>query len=154
MNVIIRNAERRDAKTIAQCNAAMAKETEHLELDFQRLFDGVNGLFNNPTLGFYIVAEENGLFAGQMMITYEWSDWRNGVFWWIQSVYVRPEFRSAGVFRKLYEHIIEQAKQKGNVCGIRLYVEKENERAHSVYEKLGMKRTAYDMFEVDFVIKR
>jgi ribosomal protein S18 acetylase RimI-like enzyme len=154
MSIIIRQAERRDAETIAQYNAAMAKETEHLELDVQRLLLGVNGLFDNPTLGFYTVAEENNIIVGQMMITYEWSDWRNGVFWWIQSVYVKPEFRSAGVFRKLYDHAVEKAASAGNVCGLRLYVEKENERAHHVYEKIGMKLTAYDMFEVDFVLKR
>jgi GNAT superfamily N-acetyltransferase len=154
MNITIRNAERHDAKTIAAFNAAMAEETEHLKLDGELLLRGVNGLFDNPSFGFYILAEIDGDIAGQMMVTYEWSDWRNGVFWWIQSVYVRPEFRAHGVFRALYDYVIQEAHTAGNVCGIRLYVEKENERAHHVYEKIGMSRTAYDLYENDFVLKR
>lgn len=152
--MIIRKAKLSDSKTIAEFNAAMAKETEHIQLDVDRLLLGVRGLFEKPTLGYYTVAEIDGAVVGQMMITYEWSDWRNGVFWWIQSVYVLPDFRSEGIFKKLYLHTVEEAKQAGNVCGLRLYVEKENERAHHVYEKLGMTLTAYDMYEVDFVLKR
>jgi GNAT superfamily N-acetyltransferase len=154
MTINIRKAERPDAETIASFNAAMAEETEHLQLDSQRLLLGVNGLFDNPSLGYYLFAETEGVIAGQMMITYEWSDWRNGVFWWIQSVYVKPEYRAHGVFRALYNYTINEATRGGNVCGIRLYVEKENERAHRVYEKLGMNLTAYDMYETDFVLKR
>lgn len=154
MNILIRKANRSDAETIARFNAAMAEETEHFKLDFERLLRGVNGLFDDSDKGFYLVAELNGEVVGQMMITYEWSDWRNGVFWWIQSVYVKPDFRAQGVFRKLYDNAVDMAKQAGNVCGLRLYVEKENERAHYVYEQLGMTLTKYDMYEVDFVLKR
>ena len=89
-----------------------------------------------------------------MMVSYEWSDWRNGIFWWIQSVYVLPEFRVQKIYRTLYEYAVALAKEQQNVCGLRLYVEKENERAHHVYEKLGMTLTNYDMYEVDFVLKR
>ncbi len=154
MNILIRKAERKDAAVIAHFNAAMAEETEHLKLDTARLLQGVNGLFDKTDYGFYLLAEINNEIAGQLMITYEWSDWRNGVFWWIQSVYVKPEFRAHGVFKSLYNYTVEQAKAAGNICGLRLYVEKENARAHHVYEKLGMKSTHYDMYEVDFVIMR
>ncbi len=152
--MIIRKALRTDAQTIAEFNAAMALETEHLALDTSRLLLGVEGLFDNPDKGFYLVAEHNNIIVGQMMITYEWSDWRNGIFWWIQSVYVQPEYRAQKIYRTLYEHSVALAKEQQNVCGLRLYVEKENERAHHVYEKLGMSLTNYDMYEVDFVLKR
>ena len=89
-----------------------------------------------------------------MMITYEWSDWRNSTFWWIQSVWVEPKFRRKGVFRALYQAAEERARQQGNVCGLRLYVESNNTRAAETYTKLGMKRTVYEMFEVDYVIHR
>jgi ribosomal protein S18 acetylase RimI-like enzyme len=89
-----------------------------------------------------------------MMITYEWSDWRNGVFWWIQSVYVAPAWRRQGVFRGLYRHALDQARAQGSVCGLRLYVESANEGARRTYEELGMTKTVYAMFEVDFVIQR
>jgi GNAT superfamily N-acetyltransferase len=154
MNILIRKAERTDSQTIANFNAAMAIETEHIQLDLNKLLLGVYGLFDNPMFGYYMVAEVDGTVVGQMMITYEWSDWRNGVFWWIQSVYILPEFRVNGIFKKLYLHTVEQAKTAGYVCGLRLYVEKDNERAHRVYEKLGMACTAYDMYEIDFVLKR
>ncbi|HAP35633.1 MAG TPA: GNAT family N-acetyltransferase [Bacteroidetes bacterium] len=154
MAISIRKALRTDAQTIAEFNAAMALETEHLQLDVLRLILGVNGLFDNAEKGFYLVAELNGAVVGQMMITYEWSDWRNGIFWWIQSVYVQPEYRAQKIYRTLYEHSVALAKEQQNVCGLRLYVEKENERAHHVYEKLGMSLTNYDMYEVDFVLKR
>jgi ribosomal protein S18 acetylase RimI-like enzyme len=154
MDIAIRKANRNDARAIAEFNAAMALETEHLTLDISRLLLGVEGLFNNPDKGFYLVAEHNGAVVGQMMITFEWSDWRNGIFWWIQSVYVIPQFRAQKIYRTLYEHSVGLAKEQKNVCGLRLYVEKENERAHHVYEKLGMRLTNYDMYEVDFVLKR
>jgi len=89
-----------------------------------------------------------------MMITYEWSDWRNGTFWWIQSVWVEPAFRGQGVFKALYGHVEAKARQDGGVCGLRLYVEHENTRAQETYERCGMKRTVYQMFEVDFVLQR
>lgn len=132
----------------------MAYETEHITLDRQRLASGVRALLADPSKGFYIVAEFGGRLAGQMMITYEWSDWRNGTFWWIQSVFVAPEFRQRGVFKALYRHIEDQARQEGSVCGLRLYVESENERAQRTYSNVGMRRARYDFFEVDYVIPR
>jgi len=154
MDVRIRRAAAGDAEMIARYNAAMALETEHIELDRKRLLAGVRAVLADAGKGFYLVAESADAVAGQMMVTYEWSDWRNGVFWWIQSVYVAPAWRRRGVFRSLYRHALEQARAAGNVCGLRLYVEAGNEAARRTYQELGMKKTVYEMFEVDFVIRR
>ena len=132
----------------------MALETEHLSLDLDRLRDGVHALFEQSGRGVYYVAELDGQRAGQMMITYEWSDWRNGLFWWIQSVYVEPRFRSQGVFRAVYRHVEKLARTTPGVCGLRLYVENSNSQAQEIYQRLGLQRTAYQMFEVDFVLGR
>lgn len=149
---VVRPATPADAEFLVRGNAAMALETEHLSLDLDRLRDGVHALFEDPARGIYYVAEVGGRRAGQMMITYEWSDWRNGVFWWIQSVWVEPEFRGQGVFRALYGHVNGLAKSTAGVCGLRLYVEKDNHRAQQTYKEVGMRRTDYEMFEVDFVL--
>ena len=154
MTLTIRKAEPRDAETVARFNTAMALETEHLQLDPVRVRAGVEGLLAGQSRGFYLLAESEGRVAGQLMITYEWSDWRNGVFWWIQSVYVDQDYRRLGVFRQLYRRVEELAVQAGDVCGIRLYVERENHRAQDVYRKLGMKPTAYEVYETDYVIQR
>ncbi len=154
MPVTIRPAALADAETIAAYNAAMARETEHLELDPPRLHSGVRAVLADPSKGFYLVAEQAGRVIGQMMVTFEWSDWRNGVFWWIQSVYVHPEFRGQGVFKQLYRHVEDRARSDGGVCGLRLYVEKENRNAQRTYQRLGMAKTSYDVYEVDFVIRR
>jgi GNAT superfamily N-acetyltransferase len=150
--VIVRPATPADAEFLVRGNASMALETEHLSLDLDRLRDGVHALFEDPARGVYYVAELGRRRAGQMMITYEWSDWRNGVFWWIQSVWVEPEFRGRGVFKALYAHVEGLARQTSGVCGLRLYVERGNVRAQSTYERVGMKRTVYEIFEVDFVL--
>ncbi|MGH9722083.1 MAG: GNAT family N-acetyltransferase [Bryobacteraceae bacterium] len=152
--VQIRRATLPDAGMIAEFNAAMALETEHLRLDASRLLAGVEGLLADPAKGFYLVAERDGQIAGQMMITFEWSDWRNGTFWWIQSVYVRTQFRGQGVFRALYDHIERLARKTDGICGLRLYVEQTNRRAQATYERSGMQRCDYKMYEVDFVIRR
>ena len=154
MSIHIRPAALSDAETIAAYNAAMARETEHLELDQERLLEGVRAVLRDSSKGLYWVAEIDGRVIGQMMITFEWSDWRNGVFWWIQSVYVHPDFRNRGVFRELYGFVAEKARSAGDVCGLRLYVERENQRAQRTYERLGMKKTSYDAYEIDFVIRR
>jgi GNAT superfamily N-acetyltransferase len=151
---IIRRAEAGDAAQIASFNAAMALETEHITLDPARLLKGVEAVLRDPTKGFYILAIVDGRTVGQLMITYEWSDWRNGVFWWIQSVYVLPEFRKHGVFTQLYRFIEQEARRDESVCGIRLYVERENTRAQATYKKMGMQETVYKMFETDFVLNR
>lgn len=152
--ITVRAARREDAEFLVRGNAEMALETEHLSLDLDRLREGVHALFDDPSRGLYWIAEVEGRRAGQMMITYEWSDWRNGSFWWIQSVYVVPAFRSQGVFRSLYRHVENLARNDGGVCGLRLYVEQENSRAQATYEKCGMSATVYRMFEADFVIRR
>ena len=151
----IRPAGLGDAGTIAAFNAAMARETEHLDLDPVRLRAGVEAVLGDPVKGFYLLAEAGGgRIVGQLMITFEWSDWRNGNFWWIQSVYVDTAARGTGVYRNLYEHVRREAAQAGNVCGLRLYVERDNTRAQEVYRRQGMQPTAYQMYEVDFVIGR
>jgi GNAT superfamily N-acetyltransferase len=151
---LIRRAEAGDAAQIASFNAAMAIETEHMTLDPARLLKGVESVLVDSTKGFYLLAIIDGRVAGQLMITYEWSDWRNGVFWWIESVYVLPEFRKRGVFTRLYRFIEQEAERDDSVCGIRLYVERENIRAQATYQKMGMHETVYKMYETDFVLKR
>jgi GNAT superfamily N-acetyltransferase len=152
--IAVRVATPADAEFLVRGNAAMALETEHLSLDLDRLRDGVHALFEQPGRGVYYVAELDGQRAGQMMITYEWSDWRNGLFWWIQSVYVEPRFRSQGVFRAIYRHVEKLARTTPGVCGLRLYVENSNSQAQEIYQRLGLQRTAYQMFEADFVLGR
>lgn len=151
---VIRPATPADAEFLVRGNAAMALETEHLSLDLDRLRDGVHALFEDPARGVYYIAQIDGRRAGQMMITYEWSDWRNGVFWWIQSVWVEPRFRGRGVFTALYSHVDLLARSTPGVCGLRLYVEQDNERAQRTYERVGMRRTPYQMFEVDLVLPK
>ena len=143
----IRLARRADAQAIADFNAAMALETEGKRLLPEVIGAGVRSLLRNPQAGFYVVAEEHNQVVAALMITNEWSDWRNGTFWWIQSVYVRPEFRRQGVYRQLYRHIQKLAKANPRVCGFRLYVERDNRRAQKTYRSLGMAKTHYLVFE-------
>jgi len=143
----IRKANSKDAESIIQFNIAMAMETENKTLKREEIEPGVHGLFQKPEYGFYVVAESEGNVVGSLMITYEWSDWRNGLFWWIQSVYVIPEFRRKGVYKKMYLTIKAMAKDKPDVCGFRLYVEKENTNAQKTYAALGMDETHYKMYE-------
>jgi ribosomal protein S18 acetylase RimI-like enzyme len=152
--ISVRPATLEDAEFLVRGNAQLALETEDLSLDIDRLRSGVHGMFDDPARGFYLIAEVNRTRAGQMMITYEWSDWRNGVFWWIQSVYTVPELRRRGVFRALYAEAEALAQQRDAVCGLRLYVDVHNERAQAAYRRCGMHETAYRMFEVDNVIPR
>ena len=148
--VHIRRAEPADFGFIVESNIAMALETEELALDEARVRAGVGAVLADSALGFYLIAEIDGSPAGQLMVTYEWSDWRNGLFWWIQSVYVRPEHRRRGVYRALHRHIADEAEAVGGVCGIRLYVEQDNTTAQQVYESLDMYRTRYQMYEIEF----
>ena len=142
----IRLATPADAGVLIEFNAAMALETEGKELLPDVIGAGVRSLLGNPAAGFYLLAEEDSA-VGSLMITKEWSDWRNGTFWWIQSVYVRPRFRRQGVYKNLYRHVQELASKDRAVCGFRLYVERENERAQATYSALGMKQTHYLVFE-------
>ncbi len=143
----IRKAELRDAATIAAFNSAMALETEDKVLLPERVDAGVLRLMNDPSLGFYLVAQQQDRVVGCLMVTNEWSDWRNGLFWWIQSVYVQPDARRQGVYRRLYDFIRGMAKADPGICGFRLYVEKENTAAQRTYGSLGMERTDYLVYE-------
>ncbi len=152
--VSVRPATLDDAEFLVRGNAQLAFETEDLSLDIDRLRRGVRAIFDDPARGFYLIAEVEGARVGQMMITYEWSDWRNGAFWWIQSVYTVPEVRRRGVFRALYAHAEALARQRDSVCGLRLYVDVHNRRAQETYRRCGMQETGYRMFEVDHVLPR
>ncbi|REL38957.1 N-acetyltransferase [Rhodohalobacter sp. SW132] len=145
--ISIRKATADDAESIAEFNIAMAMETEQKKLERDGIEPGVKALFDHPEYGFYLVAESGDEIIGSLMVTKEWSDWRNGLFWWIQSVYVIPEFRRRGVYRAMYEKVKQLADQAETVCGFRLYVEKENTVAQQTYLSLGMKETHYKMFE-------
>ena len=147
LELTFRRAGESDADTIAAFNAAMALETEGKALIPEVIGAGVRRLIGMPSLGFYIVAEYAGQVVACLMITNEWSDWRNGLFWWIQSVYVKRGFRRQGVYRRMYEHVRSLAQSDTAVCGFRLYVEKENETAHATYSSLGMKETDYLLYE-------
>jgi GNAT superfamily N-acetyltransferase len=154
----IRLARLEDAATIASFSAAMALETEGRRLDLDRLYEGTLAILNSPEHGFFMVAElgpaDDRQLLGQLMITYEWSDWRNGVFWWIQSVYVDPAWRRQSVFRRMHQTVMATAKTNQNVCGVRLYVEENNSVAQAVYRKVGLTPSSYAIFETDFVLAR
>jgi ribosomal protein S18 acetylase RimI-like enzyme len=145
--VQIRRAQAADADVIASFNIAMAHETEGKRLLPEVVGRGVRRLIAEPALGFYLVAETGGEVVAVLMITTEWSDWRNGRFWWLQSVYVRPAWRRRGVFRALYAHVTAAAAAEPDVCGFRLYVERENRAAQATYRALGMHETDYLLLE-------
>ena len=144
--MIFRLAAAHDAAVLTEFNAAMALETEGKHLLPEVVGAGVRSLLANPESGFYMVAEQDGV-VGSLMITKEWSDWRNGSFWWIQSVYVRPAWRRQGVYKRLYRHVQELAAKDPAVCGFRLYVERANRQAQTTYRALGMSETHYLVFE-------
>ena len=147
---VVRLAKRNDVDVIADFNISMAMETEDKELDRDVVRKGVRGLFDRGDYGFYVVAEIDEVVVGSLMITYEWSDWRAGLFWWIQSVYVRPEYRQKGVFREMYGFLKKTAERERGVCGFRLYVEKSNTAAQSTYERLGLGEIYYRVYEEAF----
>lgn len=146
-SVSIRDGVPEDAPIIVTFNRAMARETEAVELPLDRATAGVEGLFLHPHYGFYLVAEVNGELVGSLMITFEWSDWRNGVIWWIQSVYVKPEWRRRGIYRSLYQAVKQRAAAQKQVRGFRLYVESNNQAAQRTYTALGMTPAPYGIFE-------
>jgi ribosomal protein S18 acetylase RimI-like enzyme len=148
MAVTIRRGEPRDATAIAEFNRRMAWETEHKHLDPNVLARGVGRVFADPARGFYLIAEADGEVVGQLMVTFEWSDWRDGWFWWVQSVYVRDNCRRQGVFKALYAELMANARSTGDVAGVRLYVERDNERAQATYRRLGMGDAGYLVWEV------
>jgi GNAT superfamily N-acetyltransferase len=142
-----RRAVPAEARLLAEFQLAMAAETESLDLDPPTVLAGTQAVFADPARGQYYVAESGGQIVGSLLITFEWSDWRNGVIWWIQSVYVLPEHRRRGVYAGLYRHLCQLAAAAPDVRGIRLYVDQRNHRAQAVYERLGMNGEHYRVFE-------
>ncbi len=147
MPLTIRRASPTDAPLVVEFNRLLAQESEGKALDPAMLAAGVAAGLADPRKSVYFVAEEDGFPVGQIMYTTEWSDWRNGWFWWIQSVYVRHEARRRGVFRALFEHVLQAARADPQVIGLRLYVERENKVARETYQQLGMKAAGYEVFE-------
>lgn len=150
MQVQIRDARQSDAGVITAFNTRMARETENRELDQRLTGPGVEAVLADSAKGRYWVAEAEGNIVGQIMVTWEWSDWRNGRMWWIQSVYVAPACRRQGIFARLYRHVESLARADNQVCGLRLYVENDNVRAQQTYLALGMTRPGYQVMETDF----
>ena len=146
----LREATPDDAATIADFNSAMARETEGKALEPERIGPGVAALLDDGHKGRYWVAESHGRVVGQIMVTYEWSDWRNATIWWIQSVYIHPDHRRQGVFTALYRHVEDIARRADSVCGLRLYVERGNRRAQETYAALGMSKDNYLVMESMF----
>ncbi len=145
--ITVRRAEVGDADVIIEFNRAMALETEGIVLRQETSARGVMAPFANPHLGFYLVAEADGAIVGSLMITTEWSDWRAGDFWCVQSVYVRPDYRRRGVYRSLYRAVQGLGRADPDVCGFRLYTELDNIAAQKTYKALGMEQLDYMMFE-------
>ena len=143
----VRFATSEDAATITRFNQAMALETEDKVLADEVIGTGVRTLMQNPRDGFYVVAVVEGVIAASLMVTSEWSDWRNGFFWWIQSVYVERAYRRRGLYSAMYWFVKNEGVKRSDVCGFRLYVEQENVSAQKTYEYLGMARTAYILYE-------
>ena len=151
MNYRIRAAVAADIDLLARFNHAMAKESEDKPLDLDRLKAGLARLFERPADGHYLIAEAaRDTPAGALMLTFEWSDWRNGRFWWIQSVYVAPQFRRQGVYRALHDHVRIAARADTECCGLRLYVERDNTGAQATYLNMGMVETHYRLYEEEF----
>ena len=146
----VRPAQPRDLDALVAFNAAMARETEDKALDPAVLRAGIAAVLADPARGFYLVAECDGAVAGCLMITHEWSDWRNGDWWWIQSVYVHEAFRRRGVYRALHAETERRARATPEVIGLRLYVERENAHAQRTYAALGMTPTSYEIYAIQF----
>src|SRR5262245_41630116 len=147
MPPVIRRATVDDVSVVAEFNRLLAEESEGKILDPAKLIPGVRAGLEDPRKSIYFLAEEGGGVLGQLALTFEWSDWRNGWFWWIQSVYVRPEARRRGVFRALFQHVQQAAENDPEVIGIRLYVERENHAAHGTYQAMGLEWTTYQVME-------
>jgi GNAT superfamily N-acetyltransferase len=146
-DINIRKAVPADAPFLVAFNQAMALETEGKDLPTEQLSPGVEAVFGDETKGFYVVAESVGNIVGGLMVTYEWSDWRNAWFWWIQSVFIKPEARGKKIYSRMYDFVKDKAKDAGNVCGFRLYVESDNVHAQRVYDSVGMSASHYLMYE-------
>lgn len=157
-HLMIRRATHEDLETLTEFSAAMARETEQRTLNRSRLRMGTQAVIDHPERGQYFVAvlqqgpPADTVTIGQLLITYEWSDWRNALFWWIQSVYVHPAWRRKGVYRHMHRAILDLATSRTDVCGIRLYVEGSNRVAKYVYDRVGLSLSTYHIYESDFVL--
>ena len=149
-NVVLRSASDTDLEVLVGFQMAMAAESEDKGLNKSTLRDGIEFALSSEDIALYIVAEISGEPVGTLMLTWEWSDWRNGRFWWIQSVYVVPEHRRLGVYSAMHRHVLSLASKDPKVAGVRLYVEKDNDGAQATYKQLGMDETDYRLFETDF----
>jgi GNAT superfamily N-acetyltransferase len=143
----IRKAKLSDSERIVELQLKMAQETEELELNRDVVSKGVCGVFQEPARGTYWVVEEKGVILGVLLAIPEWSDWRNGTVLWIHSLYVVPEARGRGIFKELYFNLKKQVEQSPELAGLRLYVDKQNKSAQKIYEKLGMSRDHYELYE-------
>ena len=152
IKITIREATLEDTESIIRLQEGMALETEGKVLDESLLRDGITAIFDSTQKGFYIVAEVGSVVVGSLLITYEWSDWRNATFWWIQSVFVDANWRRNGVYRSMYDYVVNVAKSRKDICGIRLYVERTNTIAQETYKDLGMTHSHYDLYETDIVL--
>ena len=150
--ISVRRAEPRDAAHIVRFQQSMALETEGKTLDETLISAGVDAVFEDVDKGFYLVAEVRGEVVGSLLITYEWSDWRNATFWWIQSVFVDADHRRHGVYAAMHDYVLTQARDSEDICGVRLYVERSNHIAQQTYKSLGMDHSHYDLYEIDFVL--
>lgn len=150
MSIHVRQAGPQDLAFILDCNLRMAEETEDLGLRPEQLRAGIRYLESHPAEGLYLVATLDDAPAGTLMVTYEWSDWRNGRFWWIQSVYVTVQARRRGVYTAMHDHVRTLARQDDQACGIRLYVEQHNVSAQATYRQMGMAETHYRLYEEGF----
>src|SRR5262249_44778371 len=155
-HLTIRLARPEDVESIVSFSAAMALETEGRNLDRTRLREGTIAVFDSPARGHFMVAEvthpDQVQLVGQLMITYEWSDWRNAAFCWIQKVYVDPRRLRRGIFTRMHQAILQEARALADVCGLRVYVDKDSPISHTTYVRLGLIRSAYQIYESDFVL--
>ena len=150
MDISIRESRPQDLEVIVRFNSAMALETEGKILKPEIVTRGVKRALEDPERSRYFLAESDGKVIGQIMFTLEWSDWRDAWFWWIQSVFVDPDYRGRGVFSRLYRFLYDLARDDPEVCGLRLYVETANDHAQNVYHALGMEKTGYLVMEAVF----
>ncbi len=150
--ILVRQANLDDVAIIAEFNIALCRETEHRELDRETVLKGVERFLSEPARGRYFVVTVDGQVVGQTAHTFEWSDWRNGEIWWIQSVYIHAEYRSKGLFRALFSHIKSLGEADSDCCGIRLYMERDNETARQSYLRLGFHEAGYEVFELLFPV--
>lgn len=147
--IVVRPAEPRDIPFLAQSQLDLALESEGRSLNAETVRLGVTAALEDPAKGQYLISELDSVAIGSLLITYEWSDWRNGRFYWIQSVFVLPQYRQRGAFKAMYAYVEELGRTQG--CGVRLYVHSDNQAGINTYERLGMKATKYIVYEQDFV---